>query len=125
MYNKSLNDAIENYCFLNIEYDIVSSNSDLIIHPAVTMADETVLGFITSNYTINPKVNGIPKIYMSNKLSQLDYTQVLIHELGHFFGLPHSIDEESIMFEYYFHNTYTLSRQDSILLKRLYNFPQK
>jgi hypothetical protein len=126
MYNNYIDKAMKNYCFLDIEYDITNNiNSDLILFPSINILNEETLGFTTSNYLVNPKISGIPKIYISNKLQrETDIIQILTHELGHFLGLEHSIDENSLMYPYYYYTVYNLSRQDSLLLKRIYNLPQ-
>jgi len=125
-YDKMMQNAIDTYCFLGIDFEITedSSEADLIVVPKVYFMDYYTLGFMRSTIHHNTKIHGTPIMYLGGLLNPIQEEYVMKHEFGHYLGLTHSIDTMSLLWEYYeFNNSDEyrgLTRHDSITL--IYKF---
>ncbi len=110
------------YCFLDVEYDLTydSECADLEIFPEHVFDDYHTLGITYGNIHQNPRFYDRPSIYMNGALKKDVFAQILMHELFHFFGGPHSIDTLSLMHSEYRPRT-TFTRNDSLILFKLLN----
>ena len=119
-YNKVVNDAMQSYCFLEIEYDLTSKldSADLIFFPESGIQCWEYLGLTFSNIHKNPKVYGTPKILTCTNMSEDYLPKVLLHEIGHFLGYKeHSPDPMSIYYDSLHEpELQVITRHDTILL---------
>lgn len=121
-YNQAIDKAMKQYCFLDIEYELTpnTDKADLIIYTYDLMLPFEMLGLTHGSYVRNPKLYGIPNIHMNAWLYEYSFPVVLTHELGHFFGLDHSIDPNSLMYPEIDGTNITLTRHDSLSLLKIY-----
>lgn len=124
-YNSAIDKALKEYCWINLEYDLVSDDCkdyDLDIYTdqsAFTTGDLT-LGTTTGSYLYNRKVFGTPYIRLSSFCSAEVLPHIAAHEIGHFLGLHHSNDELSLMYPFFSGNNKVLTRHDSLSLFEIY-----
>ncbi len=124
-YNKVVDDVMKEYCWLNVEYDLTNDthNCDVNVYFEQMYFEDGfgTLGTTTGKYIYNSKVFGVPYIRMSYTLTDNNIRRILCHEMGHFLGLGHSIDEKSLMYPIYSGDNKYLSRHDSLSLLELYS----
>jgi hypothetical protein len=121
-----LKEAMEAYCFLDIDYRMVSEDSAmLIIDPCVVgmWPYSNLLGVTFGSIHVNPLLYPPTKINLSCELDQDKVLRVLIHELYHAFtvGTYHNIDPESIMYEVYSKES-KFTRQDSLYIINIFKY---
>lgn len=123
-YNQGVNDAMARYCFLDIEFEYTTNSecADLIIYPCTDFYynPANILGLTTGSYLANPKVFGTPYIQILDRLLIEHFALIMTHEIGHFLGLQHSIDPNSLMYHETDGKNNQLTRTDSLTLLKLY-----
>lgn len=124
--DRVLKEAMEVYCFLDIDYKMVNEDSAmLIIDPCVIgMWPYTkILGITYGSIHLNPLLYSPTKIDLSCELDQKRVLKVLVHELYHAFtlGAYHNIDPESIMYESYSDDS-KFTRQDSLYIINTFKY---
>lgn len=123
-YNEILDRSMHQFCFLDIEYDLVKKDTlpDLYIHHKIIFENPIVLGLTSSSIHYNPKIYGIPKIYLIETSNDILLEKILIHEIGHFLGYDtHSIDPQSIFYSVINDlNNQKVTRYDTLKLKELF-----
>ena len=112
--------SIINYevCYSDSEIKQDGTKVDLLIKN-VYFNNPNILGLCSGTFLENPKIKGIPIIYIDCK-NKNTYYETLLHEFGHFLGLVHSIDSLSFIFPTKIKNKQIIQRIDSLKLKELY-----
>lgn len=85
----------------------------------VHFTDNNILGICPNDFHKNPKLYN-KVIFLNDKLDFIDLINTYKHEFGHFLGLSHSIDTNSIMYPINVKSN-ELSRYDSLKLKQLFH----
>ena len=119
MYDSILNSSFKNYSFLPFRYELTRNleEATLFIDPCNDdlFFLHDIIGTCVGDIMKNPVIYGNPFIRLRSDLDPTTMTNVLTHELGHYFGLPHSVDPMSVMYSSLTKAT-TLSRNDSLQL---------
>lgn len=132
-YNRILEEAFDQYCFLGIEYELTRNieQATLFIDPCVnfdsfTSHDEygnEIIGLATSNIHLNPLLYGTPVIQLSSHINDKDISYILTHEIFHVICPTnyHSLDTLSLMYPVYNKYNKTLDRHDSLFLFNIFS----